>query len=131
MLSAWTIGAIASKNASPSSPVLARIRPASAADVSGPVGILKISYTIAEGRSLIDFLYFMALISICVAVFNFLPIPVLDGGHLLMLIIERIKGSPVSIKVQEIATYAGLFLIIIIFVLVTFNDIIKVINNQI
>jgi len=101
-----------------------------ASAASGPVGIFKMSYTVAETRNLSDFLYFMALISICVAAFNFLPIPVLDGGHFLMLLIEKLKGSPVSIRVQEIVSYAGLMLIIGFVIFVTYNDILKIIAGQ-
>ena len=56
-------------------------------------------------------LFFLGLLSINLAVMNFLPIPILDGGQMLFLLIEKLKGSPVSIRVQEIATYVGLALI--------------------
>ncbi|MBN1763864.1 MAG: site-2 protease family protein [Sedimentisphaerales bacterium] len=102
----------------------------SAKAASGPVGILKMSYSIAEQKSLIYFIYFMAIINVCVAVFNFLPLPVLDGGIIVMLIIEKIKGSPVSLKVQEIVTYAGLVLILGLVLVVTFNDIVKIVTGQ-
>lgn len=56
-------------------------------------------------------LFFLGLLSVNLAVMNFLPIPILDGGQMLFLLIEKLKGSPVSIRVQEIATYVGLALI--------------------
>jgi regulator of sigma E protease len=103
----------------------------SAKAASGPVGILKMSYTVASQKSLIDFIYFLAVINICIAVFNFLPLPILDGGYIVILLIEKIKGSPVSVKVQEVVTYAGLVMIGGFFLYVTFNDIVKVFTGQI
>lgn len=94
--------------------------------VSGPVGIFKMSYTIVAEKSITFYLYFMAMISVCIAVFNFLPLPVLDGGIIVMLIIEKIKGSPVPIKLQEVITYAGLILIVGFALFVTVNDILKI-----
>lgn len=93
--------------------------------ISGPVGILSISYQIVRDRPLNYFLYFLGMISMCIAVFNFLPFPILDGGHMVMLIIEKIKGSPVSIRIQEAANYVGLVLIGSLFLYVTFNDVMR------
>ena len=103
----------------------------STSEISGPVGIMKMSYTVANTKNLNDFLSFMAMISIAVAFFNFLPIPVLDGGHMVMLLIEKIKGSPVSMRAQEIASYAGLFALLALVVFVTFHDIVKIFTDQI
>jgi regulator of sigma E protease len=69
---------------------------------------------------------FIALISINLAIIKLLPIPVLDGGHLLFFSIEAIKGSPVSIKVREIAQQIGLFLLILLMILVFYNDISRI-----
>jgi regulator of sigma E protease len=97
---------------------------------SGPVGILKMSYTIVEQKSYIFYFYFMAMINICIAVFNFLPLPILDGGHFVLLIVEKVKGSPVSIKVQEVISYAGLVLILGFVLFVTYYDIVKLATGQ-
>ncbi len=97
---------------------------------SGPVGILKMSYTIASERPLVYYLYFMATISMAIAVFNFLPLPIVDGGLVVILIIEKIKGSPLSIKTQEIINYAGLALLGSFALFVTFQDIWKIISGQ-
>jgi regulator of sigma E protease len=70
---------------------------------------------------------FIALISVNLAIINLLPIPVLDGGHLLFFLIEAIKGSPVSVKVREVAQQIGLFLLIMLMILVFYNDITRVI----
>ena len=91
---------------------------------------MKVSYTIAQKKSLTYYCYFMAMISVCIAVFNFLPLPVLDGGLFVLLIIEKIKGSPVPMKIQEIITYAGLAMIGVFFLYVTFQDIMKLYTGQ-
>jgi regulator of sigma E protease len=65
------------------------------------------------------------LISAFIAVFNLLPLLPFDGGHLVFLLIEKIKGSPVSGRIQAFAVYAGLVLVGAFFLYVTFNDIIR------
>jgi regulator of sigma E protease len=69
----------------------------------------------------------LAFISANLAVINFLPIPVVDGGVFVLLIVEKIKGGPVSIKVQEVMTYAGLAFILLVFVYLTYNDVLRLI----
>jgi regulator of sigma E protease len=69
------------------------------------------------------FLYFLAILSLNLAFINILPIPVLDGGQLLFLGIEAIKGSPVSIRVMNYAQIVGLVLVLALMIFVTFNDI--------
>ena len=91
----------------------------------GPVGIIKVSYTLADA-SFIHYLYFLGLISSCLAVMNLLPLPVLDGGVIVMLIIEKIKGKPISEKIQAAITYAGLSLLLALMLWVTYNDIIRI-----
>lgn len=90
--------------------------------LSGPVGILSISYQVAQ-ESFIKFLYFMGLISACIAVMNLLPIPVVDGGVILFLLIEKIKGSPIPEKIQAGITYAGVVFLLAVFLWITYNDI--------
>jgi regulator of sigma E protease len=68
---------------------------------------------------------FIAVISVNLAVINLLPIPVLDGGHLLFFLIEAVKGRPVNIKVREIAQQVGMILLIMLMILVFYNDIIR------
>ena len=101
----------------------------SAKNVSGPVGILSLSYDIVENKSLTFYFYFMAIISMCIAVFNFLPLPIVDGGLIVLLLVEKIKGSPVSLRVQEVINYAGLIMIGGFFLYVTFNDIARLVNG--
>ena len=90
--------------------------------LKGPVGIAHLGTQIAS-QGFIWVLFFMALISINLAVINFLPLPIVDGGQFLMLCYEWIRGRPVPIVVQNIATMAGLLFIGAMFLYVTFNDI--------
>lgn len=92
--------------------------------VAGPVGILGAAFERAK-RSLSHLLAFLAFLSVNLAVINFLPFPVVDGGLMVFLLIEKIKGKPLSLKTQMIATLVGLATIILVFVLVTIQDITK------
>ncbi len=93
--------------------------------MQGPVGIADTGTRIAQ-RGLTYLCFFLGLISVNLAVINFLPIPIVDGGHMVFLMIEKIKGSPVGPKVQAAALYAGLALIGFVFVYVTFHDIARI-----
>lgn len=87
----------------------------------GPLGIADDGSTFAkQGWSYL--MFFLGLISINLVVLNFLPIPVVDGGLMLFLIIEKIKGSPVSARVQHAATIIGLTLIGSVFLITLFYD---------
>jgi regulator of sigma E protease len=92
--------------------------------MSGPVGIAAMTYKVVE-HSFLSFMYLLAFISANLAVINFLPIPVVDGGVFVLLIVEKLKGRPVSIRVQEIISYAGLSLIVALFLYLTYNDILN------
>lgn len=92
--------------------------------LGGPV---QIAYTLAEASAsgLGDFLYFTAFLSLQLAVLNLLPIPVLDGGHLVFYLIEAIRRKPLSLRFRMVAQQVGLFLLITLIVFVTWNDIEK------
>ncbi len=92
--------------------------------LSGPVGIVSMSYKIAS-QSIADYIYFLGLISSCIAVMNLLPLPIVDGGVIVLLVIEKIKGSPISPKVQEIISYAGMVFLGAVFLWLTYNDILN------
>lgn len=93
--------------------------------LGGPVLIAQASYASAQS-GIGKLMYFLAIISINLAVINILPVPILDGGHLLFLGIEKIKGSPVSEKVLTIANYIGLGLVLSLMIYATRNDILRV-----
>jgi regulator of sigma E protease len=96
----------------------------SARNLGGIVTISRVSYrAVQDGLSF--FFYFLALLSINLAFINVLPIPVLDGGHLMFLLIERIKGSPVSARVLNYSQILGLVFVIALMVFVTYNDILR------
>ena len=90
--------------------------------LKGPVGIAHIGTIIAD-RGLVWLTFFLALISVNLAVVNFLPLPIVDGGQFLFILYEQISGKPVPIGFQNVATLAGLVLIGSMFLIVTFNDI--------
>lgn len=90
--------------------------------VSGPISILAFAKSIA-GKDFAEFLRFLGLISISLAVFNFLPIPLLDGGHMVFLIYEKLRGKPASERVREIFAYVGLAFIVSLVLVVTFFDV--------
>ncbi len=92
--------------------------------VSGPIGIFKMT-AVAAKQGILPLLSFMGLISISLAIFNIFPIPVLDGGHILFLIIEKIRRRPLSPKVQEIAMHIGLGLLVMLMLFVSYYDILR------
>ena len=92
--------------------------------MSGPLTIATVSYRIA-GEDFWQFLLFLGMISVNLAVVNFLPIPVLDGGHMVFLIVEKILGRPVPEKVFALAMYVGLGLILALMVYVIRLDVLR------
>jgi regulator of sigma E protease len=93
--------------------------------LGGPIMIAQMAGDSAKA-GVDSLIFFIALISINLAVINLLPIPVLDGGHLLFFTIEALKGSPVSIKIREVAQQVGLFILILLMILVFYNDITRI-----
>lgn len=96
--------------------------------LKGPVGIAHTGTIIAD-RGFIWLLFFMALISVNLAVVNFLPLPIVDGGQFLFILYEQIFKRPVPIGFQNAATLAGLVLIGSMFIVVTFNDIMNLFRS--
>ena len=90
--------------------------------LAGPIGIAQMSGQVAEAGAA-AFLSFLALLSINLGILNLLPIPVLDGGHLLFFLIEAVMGRPLSLRKREMAQQVGLFLLVALMVFVFYNDI--------
>jgi regulator of sigma E protease len=90
-------------------------------NLSGPISIAKVASASAKS-GLESYIGFLALLSISLGVLNLLPIPVLDGGHLMFYLIELVKGSPVSEKAQSIGYQLGMMLLIGVMVLAFYND---------
>jgi regulator of sigma E protease len=91
-------------------------------NLRGPITIALTAFAIA-GESLPDFMFFLALISVNLAVINFLPIPVLDGGHMVFLTYEKLRGRPATEQVRLALTYVGVLLILSLMVFVLFLDV--------
>lgn len=92
------------------------------ADVSGPIGIATMTGQAAR-IGLNYLIQFVAMISINLAVLNIIPFPALDGGRALTLIVEKIKGSPVNRKIENMVNTAGFALLIALMIYVTIKDI--------
>jgi regulator of sigma E protease len=95
---------------------------ASTRNLSGVIGIAEVANQSAS-MGLPWFLQFLALVSLSLAILNLLPIPVLDGGHLLYYLVELIKGSPVSEQAMIVGQYIGLALLFTLMGLAFYNDI--------
>ena len=100
------------------------IRTASLDNLSGIISIAEFANVSAQ-KGLAWFIQFLALISLSLCIMNLLPIPILDGGHLVYYLIESIKGSPVSERVLIAGQYAGLVLLAALMGLALFNDIMR------
>lgn len=93
-------------------------------EVSGPIGIFAVTGKFAK-MGLVHLLWISAVISVSLAIFNLLPFPILDGGHILFLGIEKLKGRPVDKKVQEMVQNAALVLLLTFMLFVSWNDILR------
>lgn len=99
----------------------------SAKDLGGPLMIIGVASQ-AASQGLAYYLQLMALISVNLGLLNLLPIPVLDGGHLLIFGIEAVMRRPVSAKIRQIATQAGLILLLTLMAFAMFNDIMRLVH---
>lgn len=97
----------------------------SAKTLGGPIMIAQMAGQQAR-EGVANFLFFIALLSVNLGIINFFPIPVLDGGHLLFFFIEAVIGRPVNTKTREIAQQAGIFILILLMILVFYNDIARI-----
>jgi regulator of sigma E protease len=100
---------------------------ASIKNISGPITIANYA-----GKSALIgfsvFMSFLAIVSLSLGVLNLLPVPMLDGGHLLYYLIEIVKGSPVSEKVEEIGMRIGMAMVGVLMVLAIYNDITRLVS---
>jgi regulator of sigma E protease len=93
--------------------------------LAGPIGIIQMSGAVALG-GLVALLNFMALIGINLGVINLFPLIITDGGVLLFLFVEAIRRKPLSLKAQEIFNRMAIIFFILLFVYVTFNDVLRI-----
>lgn len=93
-------------------------------NIGGPIMIVRVAYDFA-GAGFYEFLMFLALISVNLAVVNFLPIPLLDGGHMVFLIYEKLRGKPASERVMWGAMIVGIGIIAAIFLFASYQDVMR------
>jgi regulator of sigma E protease len=94
----------------------------------GPVGIVHVGVRVAD-RGFMYLVFFLAMISVNLAVLNFLPLPIVDGGLFLYLAYEAVRGRPPSVRFQNAATMAGLLLLGSLFVVTFYNDVMRLVSG--
>ena len=92
--------------------------------LSGPIGIAVMAGRAADA-GFTSFLYFTGLLSLSLGILNLLPLPALDGGHLVMLAIESLKKRPLSLRTYQIIGLAGISFFILLTLIVSYRDIIR------
>lgn len=95
-------------------------------DLTGPIGISQI---VSETKGLAQYLYIMAVVSVSLGITNLLPIPALDGGKIVLLLIEAIRKKPLKENLEVQIQLLGFSLLIALSLYVTYNDVLKVIHN--
>ncbi len=98
--------------------------------MTGPLGIFFITSKAAK-MGLIAVMHLIAILSVSLAIFNLLPLPILDGGHLFLLGLEKIRKKALGIKAEEIVNNIGFTLIIALALFVTYNDIVRIYGDKI
>lgn len=99
-------------------------------DLHGIIAITKVGGDIIDNSGFFSGLLLIAIISLDLAIVNFLPIPALDGGHVMFLIIEKLRGKPLDEETIDKIGTAGFLFLILLMVFVIFNDIIALITKQ-
>ncbi|MDA0947393.1 MAG: site-2 protease family protein, partial [Planctomycetota bacterium] len=97
-------------------------------NLGGIITISRVSYRVSS-MGWTKLLFFLCILSVNLAFLNVLPIPVLDGGHLFFLLVERLKGSPVSARTLGYSQMVGMVLIVTLMVYVTYNDLLRWIGS--
>lgn len=96
--------------------------------LSGPVGVTEV-ISEASSQSIDSLLFIVALVTVNLGVVNLLPLPALDGGRILFMLLEVIRGKPINQKVESVIHNAGFILLILLMLYVTANDIMKLVNG--
>ncbi|MFM8698535.1 MAG: site-2 protease family protein, partial [Phycisphaerales bacterium] len=94
----------------------------------GPVGIVHLGTRVAD-RGITYLVFFLAMISVNLAVLNFLPLPIVDGGLFLYLVYEKLTGKAPSVAFQNAATTVGLVLLGSVFLLTFYNDVARLVGG--
>ncbi len=98
--------------------------------ITGPLGIFYITSK-AASIGMVALLHLVAVLSVSLAIFNLLPLPVLDGGHIVLLAIEKIRGKQLGIKAEHIVTQIGFTLIVSLAIFATYNDMVRLFGDKI
>jgi len=98
--------------------------------ITGPLGIFYITSK-AASVGMIAVLHLVAVLSVSLCIFNLLPLPVLDGGHILLLAIEKLRGRKLSVKVERVITQIGFTLIVSLALFATYNDMVRLFGDKI
>ncbi|NPA25727.1 MAG: RIP metalloprotease RseP, partial [Deltaproteobacteria bacterium] len=106
--------------------MIERVIPAK--ELGGPIMIAQMAGQHAKA-GILSLLYFMGIISVNLGILNLFPIPILDGGHLMFIVIEIIKGRPVSVRKIELAQQIGLCLLISLMIFVFYNDLARIFSK--
>lgn len=97
--------------------------------ITGPLGIFYITSKAAH-LGAIALLHLVAVLSVSLCIFNLLPLPVLDGGHIALLAIEKIRGRQLSVKVERVITQIGFTLIVSLALFATYNDLLRLFGDK-
>jgi len=98
-------------------------------DVGGVIRIAEMTGDISRSHDFLNFVVFMALLSVNLGLINLFPIPVLDGGHVVIYLLEIVSGRELNLKVKEYLFKAGLTLLVALMVFATWNDIVHLVNR--
>ncbi|MBW2107784.1 MAG: RIP metalloprotease RseP [Deltaproteobacteria bacterium] len=101
----------------------------SAKTIGGPIMIAQLAGENARA-GMTSFIFFIALLSVNLGILNLLPIPVLDGGHLMFFVVEALTRRPVNLKMREVAQQIGMALLILLMVFVFYNDIARILFHS-
>lgn len=94
--------------------------------LSGPVGIAAIAGK-AAAKGILNFIYFSGMLSLSLGIMNLIPFPALDGGQLLLLLIESVQRKPLSVRTYQVVNLAGMALFLLLTILATYQDIARLV----
>ncbi len=98
--------------------------------VTGPLGIFYITSK-AASLGIIALIHLIAVLNVSLAIFNLLPFPVLDGGHIVLLALEKIRGKGLSLNLEKVITNVGMTAIILLAIIITYNDLMRFFGDRI
>lgn len=97
--------------------------------ITGPLGIFYITSK-AANLGIVALLHLVAVLSVSLCIFNLLPLPVLDGGHIVLLAIEKIRGRQLGIRAERVITQVGFTLIVSLAIFATYNDVLRLFGDK-